>query len=180
MKVSLPLSFEIDVDDEALRELQIDFGSAKANHLKALSRIPELDPEEVKGAAYELYMSLERLWDFLYSRVSFAYPTPNRFKGMICLAAICNLYQIEASVHSAELETRGGASWNVTLRFKDSRGGLLYKSVGISGPFTASSDRASFDAFFTAIIEALREGARILHPSSDLYDDEDIRSASDA
>jgi len=97
MKVRLPITFDVELNEDALKDLQIDFGVAKTRHHNALKELLTNGGsiESFKLVSQESFELMRTLWEFLDAEIGFGYRTPDRLKGLVCLAVMCELYSVQ-------------------------------------------------------------------------------------
>jgi hypothetical protein len=177
MKIRLPITFELPINDERLQDLQIELGLASQRHEREAAAVGPLNAtSEMIGAFLHREDSRKKLWSFLDEALDLPEGAPFRLKGLLILSILCKLFEVEAKVRSIALKTIGPSGlWTVEVQLADSKGKFLGNWVGGSASFDPSDHSASFTAFLGAVADEFRESARSAFGMTELYDDQDIR-----
>lgn len=179
MRVTLPLTFNLDIDEAAIQDLQIDFGAAVKRHARGVDwshGFPTISEEGLAAFRTRL-RAREKLWKMLIQSIKLPPEAPARLESLVALSALCQLFQIEAHVATARLlPIQEDAHWDVEIHLTDRAGNLLANAMTISSaPFPPDDHYKSHSAFFGAVVEGVRECARNYFVVGEAYDDQDVR-----
>jgi hypothetical protein len=180
MRVSIPASFEIHLDPEALEDFLIDLGVAQARHDRAPDPLlSDMGLSMFVQSVAKLEESSQKLWEYLLANVRTEAPVPDRMREALILAVLCRFFQYDAVVRHPVLHREGErARWRVEVALRDRSGSVLAQSAGESPWFDPESLEQSASAFQGAALHGFRDAARQRFPFGAPYDAEEVTAPS--
>lgn len=180
MRVSIPATFELDIDTEALEDFLLNLGVAQTRHDRAPDPLlSDMGLSLFVQSVSRLEESSKALWEYLLANVRTDAPIPDRMRESLILAVLCRFFQYHAVIRRPVMRREGGrARWSVDVVLRDRSGSILAQSAGESPQFDPDSLEQSASAFQGAALHGFRDAARQRFPFGAPYDAEEAALSS--
>jgi hypothetical protein len=175
MRVSIPATFELDIDPEALEDFLLNLGVAQTRHDRAPDPLlSDMGLSMFVQSVARLEESSQALWEYLLTHTRTDAPVPDRMRESLILAILCRFFQYDAVVRRPVMRREGErARWSVDVALRDRSGSILATSMGESPWFEPDSLEQSASAFQGAALHGFRDAARQRFPFGAPYDAEE-------
>jgi hypothetical protein len=180
MRVSIPASFEIQLDPEALEDFLLNLGVAQTRHDRAPDPLlSDTGLSMFVQSVARLEESSQKLWEYLLANIRTEAPIPDRMREAVILAILCRFFQYDAIVRHPAMRREGErARWSVEVILRDRSGSVLARSAGNGPWFDPKSLEQSASAFQGAALHGFRDAARQRFPFGAPYDAEEAAAPS--